>query len=476
MMLNKFKIRIVTMLVIGSLSMQTVTVFAQTNDTQVEKNTITNQVTESQENEQKVVPKYGLMIKKNTTYTWYDLNDSSEASHLVVSENNQILLPAWKVASFIPEVSYSYQKTTKKFTLSNKVNGRKITGTLGSKKITYYSSSKAKGITKTLKEKVALNESGTLVVPVEAFSYVMNPKAGYQFYETQDMKGRGYDCLTYQGIIVLSPQSPITSLSKATTVKELPNTIKVTIPEGYSLPQVFELLVNKGVCESVEELVKMSQEYPFDLERYSLLRELEDNENRCFRLEGFLYPDTYEFYRLSKPQDAIGRFLRNGEGKITKEYKDRAKELGFTMEQILTIASMIEKETGIKKEMNHVSAVLHNRLQQGMRLQLDASQFYLDRYIKPYRTDYVKLKPFYDTYRCKALPAGPICNPSMNAIKAALYPSEMNALFFCTDKEGMYYYSKTYEEHLVVLSEIKKREETEKHEETSGADTEIEIP
>lgn len=470
MRFNKYTKKIITVLVIGALSMQTVTAFAQTDTTQVEENTKGNQVTASQEDVQRVIPKYGLMIKSNTSFTWYDLNDSSESSHLIISENNQILLPAWKVAFLMPEISYSYQKTTKKFTLSNKVNGRKITGTLGNKKIIYYSSSKAKGITKTLQEKVALNESGTLVVPVHTFAYVMNAKAGYQFYEAQEMKGKGYDCLEYQGIIVLSPQSPVTSLGKATTVKELPNTIKVTIPEGYSLPQVFELLVNKGVCESVEELVKMSQEYPFDLERYSLLRELEDNENRCFRLEGFLYPDTYEFYRLSKPQDAIGRFLRNGEGKITKEYKDRAKELGFTMEQILTIASMIEKETGIKKEMNHVSAVLHNRLQQGMRLQLDATQFYLDRYIKPYRTDYVKLKPFYDTYRCKALPAGPICNPSMNAIKAALYPVENDALFFCADKEGTYYYSFTYEEHLARLAEIKKREEV------PVVDTETELP
>jgi cell division protein YceG involved in septum cleavage len=135
--------------------------------------------------------------------------------------------------------------------------------------------------------------------------------------------------------------------------------VKVTIPEGYSVAQIFELLVKKGVCTSTAELFNAMETYDYTV-NYPLIKELPENPNRCFKLEGYLYPDTYEFKLLSKPEDAIGKFLRNSKVKITEADRQRAAELGYSINEILTIASMIEKEAGNKAMMPDISAVIHN--------------------------------------------------------------------------------------------------------------------
>lgn len=241
-------------------------------------------------------------------------------------------------------------------------------------------------------------------------------------------------------------------LVKVTKVKGLSNTVKVTIPEGYSVAQTFELLVRKGVCTSVKDLFTVCNEY--DYSYYPLIKELEEKTERCFRLEGYLYPDTYEFYRLCPPQDAIGKFLRNAESKLTPEIKSMAEERGMTINEVLTLASLIEKETGISIEAPKISAIFHNRLSIDMRLQTDAASIYVDRYIKPYISgDVDRYNNYYNTYKCAALPAGPICSPGMKTIMAALNPEESNALFFFSDEEGVYYYSDTFEQHRAMKKE-----------------------
>ena len=126
------------------------------------------------------------------------------------------------------------------------------------------------------------------------------------------------------------------------------------------------------------------------------------------------------------------------------------------MDQVLTIASIIEKEVSLAKEQPNVSSVLHNRLNIGMKLQCDATVYYVERYIKPYITgDVNRYNAYYNTRKCKALPSGPICNPGKKAIQAALYPNETNYYYFCSDKKGVYYYAETYEEHLKNVENTK---------------------
>jgi uncharacterized YceG family protein len=115
------------------------------------------------------------------------------------------------------------------------------------------------------------------------------------------------------------------------------------------------------------------------------------------------------------------------------------------MDEILTIASLIEKETGEPQLMPNVSSVIHNRLEIGMPIQLDASYYYTTRYIHPYvNGDIYRYDAYYDTYKCKALPAGPICNPGRAAIQAALNPAETDYLFFYSDDQGVYHFSAEY--------------------------------
>lgn len=413
---------------------------------------------ESAESEKQEVKKYGIMIQNsNGTYAWYDLNDSNQKSAIEITKEGYVMLPAWKMASYMDEITYTYNKTTQQLTLKNKSNGRKLICKKNSKTASYYASASARAVKKTMKYQMYVSKKGVMI-SADAFKWIMNASNGYKYYNQDAVCGLGYDAVTYSAILVYSPSKPIKNLVKATSVTNIPNTIKVTIPEGYSVAQTFELLVKKGVCSSIDDLFKQCNEYPYESYR-PLVAAIPASETHCFRLEGYLYPDTYEFYRLCSAQDAIGKFLRNGEAKITEELQSRADELGLSMYEVITIASIIEKETGDHSQMKNISAVIHNRLNVKMRLQVDATSYYVDRYLKPYISgDTDRYSAFYNTYKCSALPAGPICSPSLTAIKAALDPADSEAVFFCSDEEGNYYYSKTYEEHLAILEKIKNPE------------------
>lgn len=229
-------------------------------------------------------------------------------------------------------------------------------------------------------------------------------------------------------------------------------TVRVTITEGEALTQIAQKLEKAGVCK-VSELIATANSY--DFRYYPLIAAQLNNPNRCFRLEGYLFPDTYEFYRDEKPENALGRFLRNAESRITAAHRSRAAALGYSMDEILTIASIIEREGANPAEMKNISAILHNRLKQNMKLQCDATIRYVESWIKPFISgDVNRYNAYYNTNKCPALPAGPINNPGLGAINAALYPADTDYLFFCHDSEANYYYAATYEEHLANLEKI----------------------
>ncbi len=222
-------------------------------------------------------------------------------------------------------------------------------------------------------------------------------------------------------------------------------TVKVTVNEGDTLTQIFRKLDENGVAD-FDALMKTAQSY--DYSYYPLVADIPSNPNRCFRLEGYLFPDTYEFYLNQKPQDAIGKFLRNGKVRITDSMKSQAKALGYSMDEILTVASIIEKEGANANEVSRIAAVIYNRLEAGMKLQMDSSIYYIERHVKPYISgDINRYNSYYNTYKCSALPAGPISNPGIRTINAALNPADVDYLYFCHDENANYYYADTYEEH-----------------------------
>ncbi|MGN1020921.1 MAG: endolytic transglycosylase MltG [Aristaeellaceae bacterium] len=174
---------------------------------------------------------------------------------------------------------------------------------------------------------------------------------------------------------------------------------------------------------------------------------------RRYVLEGYLSPNTYEVYVTASNEDIIRRLLSQTERAFPADSQDAAADMGFTMDEILTLASMIEKEAG-SSDMRKVSAVFHNRLKAGMKLQSDVTIHYVTGVMKMALDsgDLATSSP-YNTYQVTGLPLGPICNPSEEAINAALYPDETyvaeNYLYFCAKdpESGELHFSKTLQEH-----------------------------
>lgn len=240
-------------------------------------------------------------------------------------------------------------------------------------------------------------------------------------------------------------------ITPTTTVPPKPtNVVTVTFPEGYTIYQMGMLLQEKGVC-SKDDFYRAANS-PVDG------IEIANPEERAFLLEGYLFPDTYEFYLNEDPKSVIGRFIDNYNKKITPEIKQKAADLGYTMDEMLTLASIIQKECdfGIE-ECKNVSSVFHNRLKNSRETYLgsDVTYFYLKN-MADYlggsdseKFDFLLTKYYtYNKYR-KGLPAGAICNPGIKAITAAVEPADTDYYYFLTDETATeFYYAETYSQHL----------------------------
>lgn len=248
-------------------------------------------------------------------------------------------------------------------------------------------------------------------------------------------------------LITLSACSPNGGKNMTEPPETTSNVVRVTFPEGSTVAQIALLLEENGVCSAKEFMAQANA--PLNLEGFNF--SIPNAHERSFLLEGYIFPDTYEFYRNESASSAIKRFLKNTQAKLTDDVIARCNELGYTVDEILTLASIIQEEAGDPAEMVKVSSVIHNRLSSSSypRLQCDVATFYLRDFVKPYVDEarYEELIDLYNTYNCYGLPAGPITNVGMDAINAALYPEETDFYFFVTDSEGNYLYAETWAEH-----------------------------
>ena len=166
-------------------------------------------------------------------------------------------------------------------------------------------------------------------------------------------------------------------------------------------------------------------------------------------LEGYLFSKKYKIYENSSPEEAIKIFYKGFTDFFTDSLKQRAKKIGLTVHQILTLASIIKGETDLVEEMPTISTVYHNRLKIGMRLQADPTiQYLLPGGWRRLTFEDLRIDSPYNTYKFTGLPPGPINNPGKNAIMAALYPDKNNYLYFVANGKGGHRFSKTYSEHL----------------------------
>ncbi len=205
---------------------------------------------------------------------------------------------------------------------------------------------------------------------------------------------------------------------------------KITIPEGYTYTQIAELLDKKEIAE-----------------KETFLKLLEDSEKS---LEGYLFPDTYELPKQYGAENMVKVMLSNyNQIAIENKFADKAEKIGFSMEEIIILASIIEKESKFTKERRQVSSVFHNRLKKDMKLQSCASiQYILKESKEKLEESDLKIDSPYNTYLYKGLPPGPISNPGLDSIMAALEPAEEDYLYFVLGENGRHMFSKTYQEHL----------------------------
>ncbi|HHU63943.1 MAG TPA: endolytic transglycosylase MltG [Clostridiales bacterium] len=202
--------------------------------------------------------------------------------------------------------------------------------------------------------------------------------------------------------------------------KAMVPTKKFTIPEGLELQQVAQALEDKGIIASADTFLRQIQE--FDVSSYPLLSDI--LEDREYKLEGYLFPDTYEVYDDATPEQIIEKMLDQFHKVFNNEYVQRAKELEMTVDQVVTLASIIERE-GTTSDFKKISAVFHNRMKKDMPLQSCATIQYIIKERKwDLTTEDTSIESPYNTYINKGLPIGPIASPGKAAIEAALYPDQ----------------------------------------------------
>ncbi|MGN0699784.1 MAG: endolytic transglycosylase MltG, partial [Oscillospiraceae bacterium] len=247
------------------------------------------------------------------------------------------------------------------------------------------------------------------------------------------------------------------------TKKKPTETVTLMIPEGATAQQIGQLLEDNYVCKK-----KDFERYINDrIDKFDFEEQVVDDENRFLLYEGYLFPDTYEFYVIDDikegrntdtsewAKNAADKMFRNFENKITRQMKARMKEIGLTLDETIILASLVQKEGTNEENMSMVSSVFHNRLANSERfpiLQSDTTYTYIDNCIKPAIPEnggslYDDIIAAYDTYTHEGLPVGAICNPGLEAINAVLYPADTDYFYFLASKDGVFYYAQTVEQH-----------------------------
>ncbi|MDR1806142.1 MAG: endolytic transglycosylase MltG [Clostridium sp.] len=249
------------------------------------------------------------------------------------------------------------------------------------------------------------------------------------------------------------------------TFKSLPasaKTITVVFPEGYTIPQIFDRLQEMGVCRK-EHLYQAMQNVSFD---YEFLKDVPADSTRPYKLEGYLFPAQYEFYEGEDANSVLRRLLSAYESRWTAAYQKKADALGMTMDEVITLASIIQKEAGDNAQMKGISYVIHNRLNHSAAwpsIGCDSTMEYITLFAQVYLTNaqkeaYTKLYNTNGSEAVKGLPPGPICSPGEAAIEAALNPESPDGksyYYFVHDKYGKIYYCQTQKEFDVTLQQIR---------------------
>ena len=279
------------------------------------------------------------------------------------------------------------------------------------------------------------------------------------------VKQQGAAAKLQYGDFELTPGTGYDALITALSTYARAETVRVTIPEGTTAIAIAQKMEAAGLC-SAEDFLKEANEGDFS--EYTFWQYVPDDADapdRFMKCEGYLFPETYEFLKDDTVHNYVATFYAQFDAQITDEMYAELKKQDMTLPELITLASFVQEEAGNSQDSN-VAQVFRNRLAEDSpypRLQSNTSSYiqsdddnnYLWNWVAPYYGGWDNIPEnivaAYDTYSCKGLPAGPISNPGLAAIKAALNPDPdeeaKDAYFFVTDLKGNYYYARTLSEH-----------------------------
>jgi UPF0755 protein len=224
-------------------------------------------------------------------------------------------------------------------------------------------------------------------------------------------------------------------------------TYRIAIPEGLTAAEIAQRLEESGLADATEFLAAVRNQQLVD-----------DLDVEGESLEGYLFPETYHLAR-GLPAEEIARAMVTQFHAVWREIAPRSETLGFSMLETVTLASIIEKETGAPAERPLISAVFHNRLRRGMRLDSDPTVIYgiprFDGNLR--RVDLEDARNPYNTYQISGLPPGPIANPGAEALRAAVEPADANYLYFVSRNDGTHEFSSSYAEHVAAVDRYQRR-------------------
>ena len=224
--------------------------------------------------------------------------------------------------------------------------------------------------------------------------------------------------------------------------------VKFTIPEGFGVKEIAERLDAEGLVDEQEFLAKAKTFAP-----YSYIEQDKDIRYAC---EGFLFPDTYILHDEPSVDGILQMMAEDFDQRLTPKMRKRAAELNLSIHDLITLASLVEKEAMYEEDRPIIAQVFFKRLKIGMPLQTDTTiQYLLDAPKEDVSIKDTKIESPYNTYQIKGLPPGPIASPGMAAIEAVLYPADTDYLYFVADRQGHNHYSKSYAEHQQIVEQVR---------------------
>jgi len=244
----------------------------------------------------------------------------------------------------------------------------------------------------------------------------------------------------------LSSKMPIRDIGDTLVLGET-NEVVITIPEGFSLKQVEDRLVGAGLAKQNELINYRPEADPPLADKFSKdVPPILSDKPKSASLEGYLFPDSYRFFKDAPLSDIAGKMVGNLNDKLTPDLKTAIKNSSYSTYEILTMASLIEKEIPKDSDRAIIAGILWKRLKAKMPLQVDATLVYITGRNEIYEAD-KKINSPYNTYLYRGLPKGPIANPGLSAIKAAIFPETSPYWYYLSAKDGTTVFSKTLEEH-----------------------------